>query len=74
MRIQSDQLFVTPLDRSPPGFSVHGISQARILGWVAISLSRGSSRSRDCTRVSCVSCIGGWILYHCASLEALTKA
>ena len=30
---------------SPPGFSVHGISQARILEWVAISFSRGSSRS-----------------------------
>ena len=32
----------TPLDCSPPGFSVHGISQARILEWVAISFSRGS--------------------------------
>ena len=32
---------------SPPGFSVHGISQARILEWVAIALSRGSSRPRD---------------------------
>ena len=36
-----------PMDCSPPGSSVHGIFQARILEWVAISFSRGSSRSRD---------------------------
>ena len=36
-----------PIDCSPPGFSVHGVFQARILEWVAISLSRGSSRPRD---------------------------
>ena len=36
-----------PMDYSPQGSSVHGISQARILKWVAISLSRGSSRPRD---------------------------
>ena len=36
-------LFVTSLDCSPPGSSVYGILQARILGWVAISSSRGSS-------------------------------
>ena len=35
-----------PMDCSPPGSSVHGISQARILDWVAISSSRGSSRPR----------------------------
>ena len=39
--------FVTPIDCSPPGFSVHGIFQARILEWVAISSSRGSSPLRD---------------------------
>ena len=37
---------------SPPGSSVHGIFQAWILEWVAISFSRGSSRPRDWTRVS----------------------
>ena len=42
-----------------PGSSVHGISQARILKWVAMPFSRGSSRSRDQTRTSCVSCIAG---------------
>ena len=38
-----------PMDCSPPGSSVHGIPQARILEWVAISLSRGSSQPRDGT-------------------------
>ena len=41
-----------PMDWSPPGSSVHGIFQARILECVAISFSRGSSRSRDQTCVS----------------------
>jgi len=45
------------MDCSPPGSSVHGISQARILGWVAISLSRGFSWHRDRTHISCSSCI-----------------
>ena len=42
------------------GSSVHGILQARILEWVAISSSRGSSPARDWTHVSQVSCIGGF--------------
>ena len=41
-----------PMDCSPPGSSVLGIFQARILEWVAISFSRGSSRPRDQTQVS----------------------
>ena len=53
-----------PMDCSPPGFSVHGILQARILGWFAISYTRGSSQLRDRTCISCVSCFGRWILYH----------
>ena len=44
-----------PMDCSPPGSSVHGILQARILGWVATPPSRGSSRPRDQT---CRSCLG----------------
>ena len=40
------------MDCSPPGFSVHGILQARILEWVAMPFSRGSSRPRDWTQVS----------------------
>ena len=55
-----------PMDCSLPGFSVHGISQARILEWVAISFSRGSSRPSDWTHVSW---IGRWILYHWATTE-----
>ena len=47
-----------PVDCSPPGSSLHGILQTRILEWVAISYSRGSLQPRDLTRVSCVSCIG----------------
>ena len=41
-----------PVDCSPPGSSTHGISQARVLEWVAISFSEGSSRTRDQTQVS----------------------
>ena len=44
-----------PTDCSPQGSSVHGILQARILEWVACSFSRGSSRPRDRTRVSCTA-------------------
>ena len=48
-------LFVTPWTVcSLPGSSVLGISQARILEWVAISFSRGSSQSRDRTCISCI--------------------
>ena len=47
------------MDSSPPGSSVRGILQARKLGWVAISFSRGSSWSRDRTSVSCVSYTAG---------------
>ena len=43
------------MDHSPSGSSVHGISQARILKWVAISFSRGSSQPRDQIQVSCIA-------------------
>ena len=59
------------MDCSLPGSSVHGISQARILEWVAISSSRGSSRSRDWTHVSCIPCIAGRFFIHWATWEAL---
>ena len=42
-----------PMDWSPPGSSVHGIFLARLLEWVAIPFSRGSSQLRDQTQVSC---------------------
>ena len=44
------------MDCSLPGSSVHRIFKARILKWVAISFSRGSSWPRDQTRVSCIAC------------------
>ena len=47
-----------PMDCSPPSSSVHGISEARILEWVAISSCRGSFWPRDRTHVSCGFCIG----------------
>ena len=53
-----------PVDQSPPGSSVHGISQARILGWVAISSSRGSFPPRNQTCISYVSFIGQQVLYY----------
>ena len=59
---QSCLTIYEPMDCSPPGSSVHGTFQARILEWVAISSSRGSSLPRDRTHVSSVSCIGRWIL------------
>ena len=46
--------FCDPVDCSPPGSSVHGISQARILEWITTSFSRGSSQPRDWTWVSCI--------------------
>ena len=44
-----------PMDYKLPGFSVHGILQARIREWVAIPSSKGSSLSRDWTQVSCIA-------------------
>ena len=65
--IVSTQLCLTlcnPIDCSLPGFSIHGIFQARILEQVAISFSRGSSQPRDWTHVSYINCTGRGVLYH----------
>ena len=59
-----------PIDCSLSGSSVHGIFQARILEWVAISSSRGSSPPRDRIRISCISCTGRQVLCHWATWEA----
>ena len=56
---QSCLTLCNPLDCSPPGCSVHGMFQARILEWAAISYSRGSSQPRDQTCISYISCIAG---------------
>ena len=62
------------MDYNLPGSSVHEISQARMLGWVAMPFSRGSSRPRDQTRdqthVSCISCTAGRFIVQCHSHEA----
>ena len=58
------RLFCNPSDCSPPGSPIHGIFQASIQEWVAISFSRGSFWLRDGTH------IGRWILYHWATREA----
>ena len=60
-----------PMDCGPPGSSVHGLLQAGILEWVAIPFSRGSSRPRDWTRVSCIPCVGRRILYQLHHQEKL---
>ena len=62
--LQSCLTLCKPMDCSLPGSSVHEILQARILEWVVIPSSRGSSRPRDQSHVSYVSCIGRWVLHH----------
>ena len=61
--LQSCPTLCDPMDCSLPGSSVHGILQARILEWVAMPSSRASSRPRDRTHISYVSCIGRRVLY-----------
>ena len=53
-----------PMDHSLPASSVSGILQPRILEWIAMLSSRGSSRPRDPTHVFYVSCFGRQVLYH----------
>ena len=62
--LQSCPTLCDPMACSLPGSSVHGILQARILEWVAMRPSRGPSRPRDETHISCVYCIGKQVLYH----------
>ena len=64
---KSRSTLCNPMECSPPGSSVHGNSQGRILVWVVISFSRASSRARDQTHLSC---IGMQILYCWATREA----
>ena len=65
---QSYLTLCDPMDCNPPGSSVHGILQAGILEWVAISSFRGSSPSRDLTQVSWIA---GRFLTILATKEAL---
>ena len=68
LSLQSCLTLFDPMDYSPLGSSVHEILQARLLEWVALASFRLSSRPRDWTHVSCVSCIGRRVLYHCCYL------
>ena len=63
-RFSHAQLFATLWTVSLPGSSVHGILWARILEWVAMPSSRGSSWPRNQTHVSFVSCIDKRVLHH----------
>ena len=58
---QSCLTLCDPMDCSLSGSSVHGIFQARVLEWIAISFSRGSSQPRNQTQISCIAgrCLGG---------------
>ena len=64
------QLYHDPMDCSLPDPSVHGVSQTRILEWVAIFFPRASFQPTDQTRVFWDSCIGMLISYHWATWEA----
>ena len=68
MRAQSCPTLCDPVYCSLLGSSVHAIFPARILEWVAISYSRGSSWPRD---GAWVSCVGRQILYHCTTWDLL---
>ena len=69
--LQSCLTLCNPLDRSPPGSSVHGVSQARILEWVVISFSRGSSQPRDQTAYLTSSAFAGGFFTTSATWETL---
>ena len=66
MRVREEQEVFKPIS----DVSIHGISQTRILKWVTITISKGSSRSRDQT---CISSTGRQVLYHWATREVLPK-
>ena len=71
MCAKSFQLCLTLCDTmgcSLPGSFIHGILQGRILEWVVMPFSGGSSQPTDWTHVSCVSCIGRWVFYHYSHL------
>ena len=68
---QSCPTLCNPIDHSLPGSAVHGIFQARVLEWVAVSFSRGSSRPRDQTQVSSIVGRRFYCLSHQGSHSAV---
>ena len=65
--LQSCFTLCNPVDCYPPGSSVHDFLPARILKWVAMPSSRGSSQPRDRTHISYVFCFGGWVFTSSAT-------
>ena len=72
--VTSDSLRPHGLYCNPLGPSVHRLFQGRIMEWVVISSSRGSSRPMDRTWVSCISCLDRQIPYHCTTWEVCILA
>ena len=75
MLLSHVQLFCDPMDCSLPGSSVHGLFQARVLGSLAISFSRGSSRPRDWTLLSHIAsrCFTIWATSETSSQVDITQ-
>ena len=71
--LQSCLTLCDAVDHSWPGSSAHGILQTRILEWVVMPFSRGSSWTRDQIHVSFDSCIGRQVLYHSHHLKSPTE-
>ena len=71
--LQSCLTLCDPTGCNPPGSSVHGTLQARILELVAISFSKGSSQPRDGNCISCISYIADGFSTHGATWEALKQ-
>ena len=67
--LQSCLILPDPKNGSPSRSSVHGVLQARILEWVAMPSSRGSSQPRDWIYISYVSCISRWFFTTSATTE-----
>ena len=65
------QLFAVPWTKPTRLLFPWNYNQSRLREWIAISYYRRSSLSRDRTRVSCISCLGRWILYQCTTWEIL---
>ena len=71
--LQSCPTLCNPMNCSPPGSSVHGILQARILEWVTRPSSRGIFLTQGSNlHLLCISCIGRWVLYHKHHLGSLS--
>ena len=72
---QSCLTLCNPVDCSLPGSSVHGIFQARILGWIAVSFSRGSSQPRKWTRVSYIAgrFFTNWVIREALGMDEFNK-